>query len=180
MSKIVSFACFCDWIKQNVKHIVLQVSITRKTKITCFKKKYDKFSTTHDHRQKNQNDDELIHENKSFNSIFVNDEIIKISCCVMRLFIINTHDDKKEWWQFRRSTTFSERLIDDAQKNKWAHKRRFLFLSRIFFFKLSIIFRMNRRRNDVKSSMNLIIIITKTVFILSLIRDKLVFLKKFE
>jgi hypothetical protein len=24
VSKIVSFACFCDWIKQNVKHIVLQ------------------------------------------------------------------------------------------------------------------------------------------------------------
>jgi hypothetical protein len=24
VSEIVSFACFCDWIKQNVKHIVLQ------------------------------------------------------------------------------------------------------------------------------------------------------------
>jgi hypothetical protein len=58
------------------------------------KKKYDRFSTIHDYRQKNQNDDKLIHENKSFNSIFADDEIIKAICRVMRLFIINTHNEK--------------------------------------------------------------------------------------
>ncbi len=50
----------------------------------------------HDHRQKNRNDNKLIHENRSFNSIFVNDETVKIICRAMRFFIINTHDDKKK------------------------------------------------------------------------------------
>jgi hypothetical protein len=30
MSKIVSFACFCDWIKQNVKHICLFIDESMK------------------------------------------------------------------------------------------------------------------------------------------------------
>jgi hypothetical protein len=77
----------------------------------------------------------------------------------MRLFIINTNDDKKKWWQFRRSTTFNKRLVDDAQKNEWTYKKRFLFSSKVSFCNLSIISRMCRRQNDVKSSMNLIIII---------------------
>ncbi len=50
MSKIVSFACFCDWIKQNIKHIVLQCFDYTQNKNNMFKKKYDEFSTIHDHR----------------------------------------------------------------------------------------------------------------------------------
>jgi hypothetical protein len=46
MSRIVSFACFCDWIKQNVKHIVLQCfdykqsrdSMLRKENTTNFRR----------------------------------------------------------------------------------------------------------------------------------------------
>jgi hypothetical protein len=101
----------------------------------------------------------LIHENKSFDSIFVDDEVDKIIYRVMRFLMINTHDDKKEWWQFCRLTTFCERLINETQKSKWTHKRRFLFWSRVFLCKLSIVFCMSRRQDDVKLSMNLIIII---------------------
>ncbi len=39
VSKIVSFACFCDWIKQNVKHIVLQCFDYTQNKSNMFKKK---------------------------------------------------------------------------------------------------------------------------------------------
>jgi hypothetical protein len=38
VSKIVSFACFCDWIKQNVKHIVLQCLDYTQSKNSMFKK----------------------------------------------------------------------------------------------------------------------------------------------
>jgi hypothetical protein len=39
VSKIVSFACFCDWIKQNVKHIVLQCFDYTQSKNNMLKKK---------------------------------------------------------------------------------------------------------------------------------------------
>ncbi len=52
--------------------------------------------STHDHRQENQDDDKLIHENRSFNSVFADDEITRAICRVMRLLIISTHDEKRE------------------------------------------------------------------------------------
>jgi hypothetical protein len=39
VSEIVSFACFCDWIKQNVKHIVLQCFDYTQSKNNMLKKK---------------------------------------------------------------------------------------------------------------------------------------------
>ncbi len=39
VSKIVSFACFCDWIKQNVKHIVLQCFDYTQSRNNMLKKK---------------------------------------------------------------------------------------------------------------------------------------------
>jgi hypothetical protein len=133
------------------------VSITRKTEIIYLKKTIRRIFDDSWSSLKNQINDKLIYENEFFNSDFVNDKVDKVICRIIQLFIINTHDDQKNDDNF----VAQQRLVDSQsttcrQADKHTEKDFYSYSENLC--KLSIVFRMNRWQNNVKSSMNLIII----------------------
>ncbi len=82
----------------------------------------------------------------------------------MRSHILSKHSDKRRWRQLRHATSLRRDLVDAESKRERAYRKRFLFSLRVFLYNHQQLSRMSRRRDDVRSSMILIIYKYSTKF----------------